>query len=451
MLPHRQQRSKRPAQEMRAFFIVWLGQLVSLVGSGLTAFALGVWVYERTQSAASFAFIYLFFELPGVLIYPVAGALADRVDRRRMMIAGDTVAGLATLGLALFLLFGRLEVWHVYVGVAVMSLGNALQTPAYLASIPLLVPRDQLGRVNGLMQTAQAMRQVVAPALAGWLLLTIQIQRILLLDGFTFAVALLTLRLVAFPRMEALETTSAAGETPLQLWRRDVAAGWRYTRQHTGLLGLLAAVAIFLFILSIIGVLITPMILTFTTPAVLGLLTSIGGVGMLLGGFVLSAWGGPRQRVLGVLGALGLAGFFLILHGLRPSVWLIAVVAPCFFFTIPFILGLNDVIWQAKTPAARQGRVLAFREMVSRALLPVAYFVAGPLADGVFEPLLAEGGPLAATLGAVIGVGPGRGIALMFLLGGGLIMALAGVGYLYPRLRLLESEMPDAPLVRGEA
>lgn len=435
MLSHRLRQTLQPAEGMRAFMLVWAGQLVSLVGSGLTAFALGVWVYQRTQSAASFAFIYLFLELPGVLIYPLAGVLADRLDRRRMMMAGDGVAGLATLGVALLLLNDQLAVWHVYVAVAVMSLGNALQLPAYLASIPLLVPRDQLGRIAGLMQTAQAMRQVVAPALAGFLLLTIQIERILLIDVITFAIALLTLNRVIFPRL----ASGGLGDAPRLMagWQRDVAAGWRYTRQHPGLLALLAVTALFLFILSIIGVLITPMILTFTTAAMLGLLTSIGGVGMLVGGFVLSAWGGPRRPVLGVLGALGLAGFFLLLHGLRPSVGLIAVVAPCFFFTIPFILGLNDVIWQSKTPADLQGRVLAFREMVSRALLPAAYFVAGPLADGVFEPLLAEGGRLAASLGGVIGVGPGRGIAFMFILGGGLIAALAAAGYGYPRLRQL--------------
>lgn len=425
---------------MRPFYTIWSGQVVSQVGTGLTAFALGVWVYEQTGSATSFALIFLFLELPGLLIAPLAGALVDRHDRRTMMIASDLMAGLGSLAILLLALGGQLEVWHIYLVVAISSIGNAFQEPAYLASIPLLVPRQQLGHANGLAQTAVAIRQVLAPALAGFLLLEVGLSGVVGIDVTTFLVALATLLVVRIPRPpKSTETEEASGGL-----KQELTYGLSYIFRHPGLLGMLAVIGWFSFMLAIIGPLITPMILEFTSAAMLGLLTSVGGVGMLVGGMLMSSWGGPARRVHGVLGFLAVAGIALMLHGLRPSSLLIGVCAFFFFATLPFIFACNDIIWQTKVPAGVLGKVLAARQMLTRATVPLGYILAGPLADHVFEPLLAPGGTLAASVGALIGTGPGRGIAFMFLLGGASVILVAGAGYLYPRLRGLEDEIPDA-------
>lgn len=426
---------------MKPFYTIWSGQVVSQVGTGLTAFALGVWVYQQTGSATSFALIFLFLELPGLLIAPLAGALVDRHDRRTMMIAADLMAGLGSLAVLLLALSGQLDVWHIYLVVAISSLGNAFQEPAYLASIPLLVPRKQLGHANGLAQTAVAIRQVLAPALAGYLLLEVGLSGVVGIDVVTFLVALATLLAVRIPRPPRLAEAGDEGEGGL---RQELTFGLSYIFRHPGLLGILAVIGWFSFMLAIIGPLITPMILEFTSAAMLGLLTSIGGVGMLVGGMLMSSWGGPARRIHGVLGFLALAGIALMLHGLRPSSLLIGVCAFFFFATLPFIFACNDIIWQTKVPSGVLGKVLAARQMLTRATVPLGYVLAGPLADHVFEPLLAPGGTLATSVGALIGTGPGRGIAFMFILGGASVILVAGVGLLYPRLRGLEDEIPDA-------
>lgn len=421
---------------MRTFLTVWAGQLASQVGTGLTAFALGVWVYQETKSATAFAVIFLFTELPGLLIAPLGGVVADRYDRRLVMIASDAVAGLSSVAILVLAMNGQLTVWLVYAMVAVGSLAGAFQTPAYMASVPSMVPAEQLGRANGLIQTMFSLRQVLAPAMAGYLLLTIELDGIVTIDVATFLLALVTLALVKIPRPSAAEHVQSM---PL---REELGFGLRYIFRRPGLLLLLATISFFTLILAIIGPLITPMILTFSTPAGLGLLTSIGGVGMLAGGMAMSAWGGPTRRVQGVLIFLVLAGVALMAHSWRPSVLLIGIVAPLFFITLPFVFACNDILWQSKVPGEVLGKVLAAREMISRATAPIGYAVAGPLADHVFEPLLLPGGPLAASLGGVIGVGPGRGIAFMFLLGGAAVSLVAALAWLMPALRRLEDEPP---------
>ncbi|MCJ7735328.1 MAG: MFS transporter, partial [Anaerolineales bacterium] len=191
------------------FTVTWLGQVISLVGSGLTSFALGVWVFRSTGSATLFAFIGLFAVLPKVLVSPFAGALVDRWDRRAVMILADTGAGLSTLFIATILIFDRMELWHIYLSTAASSLFGAFQWPAYTAAVSLLVPEEHLGRANGMNQFGRAAAEIFAPLLAGILMLTIQLEGVILIDVGTFIFAMLTLLLVRFPR---LKTTPRAND-----------------------------------------------------------------------------------------------------------------------------------------------------------------------------------------------------------------------------------------------
>ncbi len=158
----------------------------------------------------------------------------------------------------------------------------------------------------------------------------------------------------------------------------------------------------------------------------------------------MAAWGGPRHKIHGVLGALMVGGVFLIGHGLRPSFLLVCVTGFFFFLTLPVAGAASDAIWQTKVPPALQGRCFAIQRVVSEAFLPLGFCVAGPLADRLFEPAMAPGGRLAESLGALFGVGPGRGIALIFVLGGLAFILAGAAGYLFPRLRRVESELADA-------
>lgn len=430
----------KKADHIRTFTILWLGQTISVFGSGLTSFALGVWVFERSGSATAFALIGLFAVLPRVLFSPLAGALIDRWDRRFLMIASDTLAGLGTLLIVLLLRTDALQLWQIYLLVGLIAAAGAIQWPAYTATTTLLVPKERLGRANGMQQIGQALSEILAPALAGVLLLRIGLDGVITIDFFTFLLALCSLLLLRFPLPEA--TPEHAGER--NSLRADLFFGWNFIRARKGLAGLLGLLSAVNFLWGMVGALIVPLILGFSDSERLGLIISIAGAGMLTGSLVMSAWGGPKRRVNGVLGFEALSGLCFILIGLRPSWWLVAAGAFGAHITIALIFGANQAIWQRKTPSEAQGRVFAAQQMAMRAAAPLAYLLAGPLAERVFDPLLAPGGPLAGGLGVLIGSGPGRGIGLLFILMGALKIGFTLVGYLNPRIRYVEDELPDA-------
>jgi DHA3 family macrolide efflux protein-like MFS transporter len=421
------------------FALIWFGQLVSLVGSGLTSFALGVWVYETKDSVTAYALVVLCTMAPNILLSPLAGALVDRWDRRWAMILSDAGAGLSTLVIFLLLTADRLGLWPILLATATSSAFSAFQWPAYAASTTLLVSKERLGQANGMVQFAQAVGYIASPALAGVLVTKIQVQGVILIDFATFAFAVLTLLLVRIPRPRP-----RAAEAKERSLLREIAFGWTYLAARPGLMGILILFAISNFLLGLVMALFTPMVLSFTDADVLGAMTSVGASGMLFGGGLMSVWGGPKQRVLGVLGCTLLEGVALLASGMRPSVPLITASAFGFFFFFPIDSASNDAIWQSKVAPDVQGRVFATRSMIAMSSMPLAYLLAGPLADGVFEPLLAIGGPLAGSVGRVIGVGQGRGVGLMFIVIGAFTVLAAVGGYLHPRIRFVENELPDA-------
>ena len=423
----------------RTFLLIWFGQLISLTGTGLTGFALGVWVYQRTGSVTQYSLIALFTTLPGILFSPLAGVLVDRWDRRWAMFIADAGAAVCTLTMCVLLYFGRLEVWEIYIIMALSATVTAFQWPAYSAATTLLVPKQHLARASGMVQIADGVAQIGAPALAGVMMGIFPIFWILLVDFLTYLFALFTLLITRFPRPEAsLESKAAEGSL-----LRHAAYGWTFIVARPGLVGLLLYFAAINFATGFAGVLFTPLVLSVTTAAVLGLIWSTGGVGFLVGSLVMSLWGGPKKRIPGILGAGLLEGVMLLAIGLPPRVAILATGAFFFFLAEPVIGACSQATWQVKTPPELQGRVFALRRVIAWSALPLSYLLAGPLADHVFTPLLVEGGPLAGSLGRLIGVGPGRGIALFFIVTGLLVIAATAVGFFYRPLRHLQEELPD--------
>jgi DHA3 family macrolide efflux protein-like MFS transporter len=433
-------RIKAPAGGMRIFSVIWFGQLISTLGSGLTSFALGVWIYQETGSTTLFALNLLAIALPNLLVSPLAGALVDRWDRRWVMVMSDTGAGLSTLVVVLLATTGHLAVWHVYLITAISATFSTFQWPAYSAATTLLVPKAHLGRASGMVQIGEAASQLIAPAVAGAMFVSSGLKGIVLIDFSTYIFAVSTLLIIRIPKPE----TTAEGQAGKGSLFTEAAYGWKYITARNGLLGLLLVFAAFNFFSGLTNPLITPMVLDMTTPDVLGYLASIVGVGMLLGTFLMSAWGGPKRRVHGVLGFLVVSGLFTALLGLRPSIPLMAAAGFGLMFVMPIINGSSQAIWQSKVAVDVQGRVFSVRRMIAWSTTPIAYMLAGPLADNLFKPLMEEGGFLAGSLGRVLGIGPGRGIGLMFVIIGFLSALTALSGYLNPHVRLVEDELPDA-------
>lgn len=421
---------------MRPFFIVWVGQLVSITGTTVTAFGLQIYVFTETGSVTQLTFVALAFVTPALLLAPLAGSVADRYDRRVVMLVADACAGAATIGLFLVWAMGALEPWHIYVATAVGSSANAFQDPAWMAAIPLLVPKDQLGRANGLVQLNQGVSFVLAPAIAGALLALGGLGPILILDAVTFGIGVLTLAVVRFPAYDRTTTDDRS------VWKDSVRA-WRYLRVRSGLLGLLLIYAGVNFMLSATNVLVIPLIVSFSTEAAAGAVLSIAGLGAVAGSLAVGALGTPKRLVPAIMGGIAVTGVLVSLVGVRESVVFIAVSSTLLLFLNPIVNSSSQVIWQTKVEEGVQGRVFSLRRMISSAISPVAIFIAGPLADQVFEPLLADDGALADSVGSLIGTGPGRGIGFMWVLAGIATIGLAIAGWMAPRVRNIESELPD--------
>jgi MFS transporter, DHA3 family, macrolide efflux protein len=433
--------TKHEIKTMRVFLLVWFGQMVSIIGSGLSSFALDVWIYQKTGSVTQFAIGFLFGSLPPLLIIPFAGTLADRWNRRYCMMISDCGAGLSMLAIAILLFTGRLEIWHIYIAIACSSAFGSLQWPAYQAAIPQIVPTQYLDRANGLTQLADALKMLLPPILGGALLVTIQLQGVLLIDFITFSCSLITLAIVRFPPVKTADL-EATVDKPASILA-EFNYGWKYIQARPGLLSLMAFFTAANFLLSMISVLLVPLILSFTTPAKLGTILFIDGLGMLLSTLLLSTRGGPSQQITSILGFQLLGGLCIAATGFRASVPLAAVAAFLFAFGSPIVNCCSQVILQRKVEPDVQGRVFALEGMMSNIFQPLAYIIAGPLADRVFEPLMAANGALAGSIGQIMGVGPGRGIGLLFVILGGLSMLLPAIAYQYPRLRFVEVELAD--------
>ena len=424
---------------MQTFLIMWLGQTVSAFGTGLTRFALGVWVYQLTDSVTQFALILFATALPGIALSPVVGALVDRWDRRLAMILSDFGAGLCTLVVALLASTDRLEIWHIYVILALASIFQAFQWPAFSAATTLLVPKEQFGRIAGLRQLGIGTAEISAPLVAAMLLDGIGLSGILFLDFGTFFCALGTLRLVRVPApLRAHEPETKPG------LMTEARLGWCYVRERPELFRLLGLFAAVNLSIGSMQVLLTPLVLSFSDARGLGMVMTVGSAGFLLGGVLMSTWGGPAHRMKGILTVLALQAPVLFMATLA-TVPALAAMMFLFLIGLSIVNGCSQALWQVKIAPEIQGRVFAIRRMIALGALPVAYLVAGPLADRVFEPTMAEGGALARVFGPLVGgVGDGRGVALMFVFMGIAIGLIAVAGAFSDPLRNLEVRLPDA-------
>lgn len=423
---------------MRAFFLVWSGQVVSLLGSGLTKFALGVWVYQLTHSVTQYALISVCTVVPVILISPLAGIIVDRWNQRYCMLLSDAVAGIATVATAILLATGKLEIWHIYLVTMIKSSCDALQSPAYISALTTLVPEKYLSNANGLINLGQSISRLLAPMLAGVLVVTIKIQGIITIDLISFVFAVITLKCAKFPISRFKDKYLADNLVSA------ISYGWVYIKSKTGLLGLLLLMATTNFSIGFVEVLATPLVLSFSSTATLGIVFSIGGIGMVLGSLLMSFWGSHKHYMRNIFCFMFLSGISIFIGGLKANISLFTLATFLFFFGIPILYSSIQVIFQKKVASDLQGRVFALNNTVASSSLPLAFLITGPLADQVFEPLMRPDGLLAGTVGKIIGVGAGRGIGLMFMIMGILTILATFFAYLHRPLRKIEVQLPNA-------
>ena len=426
---------------MRGFTFIWLGQFTSLLGSSMTNFALTIWAWEKTGTATALALTGLAFVLPNILVYPIAGALVDRWNRKLVMMISDLAAGIGTIFILLLHISGSLQIWHLYLIFMFMGLFQSFQFPAYSAAVSTMLDKEQYGRANGMLSLARSASNVFAPIAAGILLSVIKISGILLFDIISFIIAIGTLTLVYIPQ----PTIQAEKQNKTSLLE-DSLFGFKYILARRGLLGLQLIFFLINFTGSLCFPLLAPMILSQTgnDTVVLGTVQSAFGVGGVVGGLLLSAWGGPKMKIHGVLAGMTISSLFgITLLGLGDSVYFWVTGAFIMMVLNPIINGSNQAIWQSKVSPEIQGRVFSARAFIATISQPIAMAITGPLADGFLLPGMMDGGVLAPIFGWLVGVGPGKGIALLFL-AVGLISSLVGLGaYLIKDIKNVELTLPD--------
>jgi MFS transporter, DHA3 family, macrolide efflux protein len=401
----------------RPFFLIWGGQAFSLLGSSLVQFALVWWLTQQTGSATVLATATLVAVLPGILIGPIAGALVDRWPRRWVMVIADAAIALTTVWAVTLAWSGSLQPWHVYIVMFIRATGGAFHWPAMQASTSLMVPGPHLARVAGMNQTLYGLMNIMAPPLGALLLSLLALPFLLLIDVATAAMAILPLLFIPVPQPPAQQVAAGAARRPSML--SDLRAGVRYVVNWPGLLLLMLIATGINFVLTPAFSLMPLLVVDHFQggPWHLGGLESVFGVGVVLGGLLLSTWGGFQRRIYtSLMGLVGM-GLGVTMIGLTPAALFPVALAAMFLagFTQPLVNGPVMAIMQAKVAPEMQGRVFTLLHAAASAMTPLSLAVAGPVADAV-------------------------GITPWYIVGGLGCLAMAGVGLLLPLVMHIEDD-----------
>lgn len=428
---------------MRVFIPIWLGQLISGLGSGLTSFALDIWVYQQTDSITQLALLTVVIALPAVTMAPFAGVLVDRWNRRWIMLVSNLLTGLCILSIAILYAFDQLQIWHIYLAVAGQSTFDVYRDIAFRSSLVLMLPKEKLLFASGLAQGGNSIVRLISPALGGVLLGLLHLTGVILLDVTTVFFALLPLLVLQFP--EFSDTDNATTLEPTFSIFEQIVEGWQYLNDRRGLLGLVLLRAIYNVAVSASLILATPLLLSLTTPTNVGVVFSIGATGMVLGSLLLGTLNNDQQQLVNIIFismTLGAAG--LIFAGTQTSIILYTCAAFLFALGIPLINGCTQVLFQRKVDPKIQGRIFSTNSMIIMVAPPIIILGLGPLVDRVLEPRMAFDGPWAHTIvGELVGSGPGRGTALLMLTLGIVVALFIVTAYQYEPLRFLEKQLPD--------
>jgi len=366
------------------FFTIWAGQTISWIGSAVAQFGLVWWITEKTGSATVLAVATLLSMLPGVLLGPLIGALIDRWNRRLVMLVADGIIALASLWLAYLFWVDAMQIWQFYVVMVIRAFGLAFHWPANQASISLMVPQEHLPRIGGLNQTVGGAVNIISPPIGALLLQVMPLHGIMMIDVITAIFSILPLLFIIIPQPDTPPTEATMGANISAVWK-DMIEGFRYIWNWSGMFWLLIIVMVLNFFvnpaMSLVPILVTK---HFQGQALeLGWLNASWGVGMLIGGLILGAWGGFRKRAYTMLmGIFGL-GIGILIVALTPANMLPLAI-------LGFLVGssMNAItngsafaLLQTLVSPEMQGRVFTVVMSMAGAVSPLSLAIGGPIAD----------------------------------------------------------------------
>ena len=415
--------SNLPERWAPRFFTIWVGQAFSLVGSSLVQFALVWWMTSKTGSATVLATATLFSLLPQIVLGPFVGALVDRWNRRLIMILADSGIALATGVLIYLFASERVQVWHVFVILLLRSLGGAFHGPAMTASTSLMVPNTFLTRLAGFNQTLQGLVSIFAPPLGAFLIGILPTQGVLAIDIGTAALAVLPLLFISIPTPPR-QAAQADGSAQKTSYWQDLRQGFRYVVRWPGLFALILMAMLLNFLLvpasSFLPLMVTKV---FGKGVVeLGWSETLFGVGMIVGGVSLGAWGGFKRKIYtSMMGILGIS-IGIILMGVVPAdkFGLFLVGGLVLGAAQVFANGPLGAIFQSAVEPDMQGRVFSLLNAGATAMMPLSLLVAGPISDWL-------------------------GMRIWYLIGGGLCILVTIIGFFTPAIVTIEEQRKPAP------
>ena len=388
---------------LRRFILLWAGELISSIGGGLTSFGLGVYIFQQTGSAASMSLITLLGFLPTLLLSVPAGVLADRYDRRLLMMIGDGCSALGILFILICMLKGGASLIQICIGVLISAVFSALLEPAFRATITDLLTKEEYSRAGGLVSLAGSARYLLSPVLAGFLLTISDVKLLLVIDICTF---FLTVLCAAAVRRCIGKKTSESKENFLS----SIREGWRILQERKGVFFLVLLSSAITLFMGIFQILAEPMVLSFSNARTLGITETICASGMLVSGLILSIRGIRKNFVAIMSISLMMAGIMMIGFSLFEKIYPICFFGFLFFAALPFANNSLDYLTRTNIPDEVQGRVWGLVGFLSQIGYVIAYAVSGIAAD---------------ELGHWSGYGVGRGSAIVIRMAGGLMSVIA--------------------------
>lgn len=425
-----------PPTSIKSFTFILIAQTISIFGSALTAFALGVWVFNEVGSATIYAMIALANGIPLVLLSPFAGTVVDRLNRKLIIVSSQLAACAITALLMLLYWTELLRPWHIIALVALNSAFLAFVLPAVTATIPLMVPKNQLTRANGMMALAFGIVQLASPAISGAMYQQIGLKTIFLFDLATFAVGISAIVITFIPQPH---NTVPQRESLLQ----SLKTGYRFITASYSLSWTIVFYSIVVAILMSMGILIQPMILALTDAQTMGFIMSFAASGMLVGSVLMLFMQNINRHMPIILTATLIAGLGCALTPMVTTPWMLAAGGFFIMCCFPVFDGNNRALLQRKIDPAILGRVIGWRNFALGVTQSLLLLASGMIADAIFEPGMSADGFLTNIFGALYGIGQGRGIAVFISLLGVLIIISAALAWVSAPIRQMDSLMPD--------
>lgn len=416
----------------KGFSIMSIGEIISLTGSAMTGFGIAIWIWQTSGNATPFSILTTVFVVANLAFSPIAGAFVDRWPRKHSLILPDLASAIVTLLTLILYLYGKLSLPFLYIASFISGAFNGFQWPAYSVTISAMLKKEEYGKANGLFSMTQSAPAFIAPALAGALLPFIKLSGIMIADLLTFVAAFGAILWVKIP-----ENTQIQAKVKIKNILKDSLFGFKYIYRAKPLLALLLVFLVMNLLLNLWMPLLSPMILAkfHNSSVILGIVQSSFGAAGIIGGIIMTIWGGTKKKVDSLFGGIIISSFGIILLGVSHTVLLVVIAVIVMSITNIIINASSQAIWQSIIPLKLQGRVFAARRFIAQFISVIPMALSGPFVDFYLSKWISS----SQTLSAIFGTGKGGAIAFLTSISGTFVLIMGIVAFFIPIIMNVEN------------